>query len=284
MAGRRARGRSDFSAPIDEVAPLSYSMMFIHGDFDTVCEAAEYLSLSPADEERAPSDWSVREHWRDRVGDDWVREFRLAEDPRYPGFGTLIQTANPRWIAWIGASYQYVDRIDGRLQSTVARQVVPDYEIVLVNRYPDGEYLAESIPGWQHNWRSRIEFWDSETFIRYQNFDRGWRKIGLELSQSWRLQPVTDWLEGPEYAFPGMEKLRSKKGPLRARFGDEELAAAAAVFGIDLFSKEFYCGPAVTFGVSALADKEFGVADAEQYRDLFLPGWREDPGRGCVRW
>ncbi|MDH2456351.1 hypothetical protein QDW14_07680 [Corynebacterium bovis] len=266
------------------MAPLSYSMMFIHGDFDTVCEAAEYLSLSPDNEERAPSDWSVREHWRERIGDDWVREFRLAEDPWYPGCETLIQTANPRWIAWIGASYRYVDSIEGWLQSTVARQVVPDYEIVLVRRYPDEAYLAESIPGWQHNWRSRHDFSDSATVIRYQNSEPGWHDFGLEWSESLRFQPVTDWLEGPEYAFPGMEKLRSKKGPLRTRFGDEELAAAAAVFGIDLFSKEFYCGPAVTFGVSALADKEYGVADAEQYRDLFLPGWREDPGRGCVRW
>ncbi|MDK8511812.1 hypothetical protein QP948_10490 [Corynebacterium bovis] len=263
---------------------MSYVIMFIHADLDVLCEFVEASAMGVWPSGRIPSDGSLTEIWRDRVGDDWVRDFRLAFDPFQLRTDTLIQTANPRWIAWFGAYYQMVEALESNLQSEVARQVVSEYEIVLVKRYPDGAYLAESIPGWQHNRWSRIEFWDSETFIRYQNFDLGWRKIGLELSESWRLQPVTDWVEGPEYAFPGMEKLRSKKGPLRTRFGDEELAAAAAVFGIDLFSKEFYCGPAVTITTSALADREYGVADAEQYRDLFLPGWREDPGRGCVRW
>lgn len=58
----------------------------------------------------------------------------------------------------------------------------------------------------------------------------------------YRFQAWDSWPDDPRWAFPVLERLRTKRGPLRKRFTTDDLEDAARLFGLEPFNRHFLTG------------------------------------------
>ena len=99
--------------------------------------------------------------------------------------------------------------------------------------------------------------------------------VGIGEGES-RFQAFTQWPEAEEFHFPGLERLKAKKGPLRKRFTTQDLADCAHLFGLDPFNRDFLTGRATlinagyplaqAYGSSAIFDYPEHTWDREHER------------------
>lgn len=84
-----------------------------------------------------------------------------------------------------------------------------------------------------------------------------------------RFQAFTQWPEGEEFDFPGLARLKAKKGRLRSRFTTQDLDDCAHLFGLDPFNRDFLTGRATLINSGyPLAEKygRSGVFDNPEHR------------------
>lgn len=235
---------------IDQIlAPYSFHQMFLRAPFEHAAEVAHIL-LGPTDPLQAKSERNPRQ-----VECTVNVEALGAALESYGTVGNIhrwaavIETRDPNWSWIIDGTESYTSPGNYLLAATAGYIMPPaqDCIVVDINRdsplqyYPDPKKyttdarlmrvwmyddhpLAPTAPTKDQDSYAKLNFW-----------------VGIDQGE-YRFQRWDTWPHDPRWAFPGLERLRTKRGPLRKRFTTDDLNDAAHLFGLDPFNRDFYTG------------------------------------------
>lgn len=300
--------------PLDAFAPVSYEFMFMRLPYEYAVETGAHLQTHSmywayTDGGTAVSRWHnelfhVRQQEYSAGIEDWYKLLRIGEiksrwdrlkyeeipkpyqhvmrwppGDKYEKYRfyndrcLVAETVNPQWCFIVQP--RLWDAIKNNLCWNSVRGLYhPPYENVMnimVERTP---YAPEA---------SGIEFYPGNKNViieGYQDSATG-RKTSLEVGvvpgERFDFKSVCKWpVDNPEMDFPGLQRLKTKRGKVLSRFGDADIADVLALFGIDVFNPDFYQGRVTVLNAGVQPDEPYRVEDYDRYRDCVMPGWREE--------
>ena len=232
------------------LAPYSYDQLFLKLPFDYAVEAAAQSRVFLTHQDAANSYWSQQYVNIDTTVDDLPHALRLGvHDPQFPRrWAAVLETTNPDWVWFISDDPLEYPRFLEFIGTAGSIPYVPSMTEVLIVDEPDERKIVE---GWNVGSGSknvtvcsydiRAAVGASTPTAEIRNYD--YFSVGIGEGET-RFQAFTDWPDGEEFAFPGLERLKTKKGPLRKRFTTEDLFECAQLFGLDPFNRQFLTGRA----------------------------------------
>lgn len=232
-------------------APHSYEQLFLKLPYDYAVEAAALSRGFGLVEDYANSYWSQQYIEIDTTVDDLPNALRLeVRDPKIPRrWAAVLETKNPDWVQFMCAGYgagEYYNFLDF-IRISCSIPYVPGMTQVYIEDLPD-ERNIEGRAEWASDGTKLLAV-DSEDIYaaiglsepvrEYRDYERF--RVGIAQGEA-RFQAFTEWPESEEFNFPGLERLKTKKGPLRKRFTTQDLDDCAHLFGLDPFNREFLTG------------------------------------------
>lgn len=158
---------------------------------------------------------------------------------------------------------------------------VPGMTQVLIQDEPDERNIEDALgsrTGTKNLTVNSYDIWAAigESKPVPKNLGPQYFSVGIGEGEA-RFQAFTQWPEAEEFNFPGLERLKAKKGPLRKRFTTQDLNDCAHLFGIDPFNRDFLTGRATlinagypiaqTYGSSAIFDYPEHTWDRDHERN-----------------
>ena len=246
------------------LAPYSYDQLFLKLPFDYAVEAAAQSRVFLTHQDAANSYWSQQYVNIDTTVDDLPHALRLGvHDPQFPRrWAAVLETTNPDWVWFISDDPLEYPRFLEFIGTAGSIPYVPSMTEVLIVDEPDERKIVE---GWNVGSGSknvtvcsydiRAAVGASTPTAEIRNYD--YFSVGIGEGET-RFQAFTDWPDGEEFAFPGLERLKTKKGPLRKRFTTEDLFECAQLFGLDPFNRQFLTGRATLINSGYPLPKKYG--------------------------
>ena len=246
------------------LAPYSYEQLFLKLPYDYAVEAAAQSRVFLTHQDAANSYWSQQYVNIDTTVDDLPHALRLGvHDPKFPRrWAAVLETTNPDWVWFISDDPLEYPRFLEFIGTAGSIPYVPSMTEVLIVDEPDERKIVE---GWNVGSGSknvtvcsydiRAAVGASTPTAEIRNYD--YFSVGIGEGES-RFQAFTDWPDGEEFAFPGLERLNTKKGPLRKRFTTEDLFECAQLFGLDPFNRQFLTGRATLINSGYPLPKKYG--------------------------
>lgn len=235
---------------IDQIlAPYSFHQMFLRAPFEHAAEVA-HLTSTWNDPTRASSHFSARQIERtldiENIGAALESCGALGTVYKW---SAVLETRDPHWSWIIDGTASYTHPYNFLTTASSGFIVPPAQDCVVVDidrdsplqHYPDPKKyttgtrlmrvwmyddhpLAPTAPTKDQDSYAKLNFW-----------------VGIDQGE-YRFQRWDTWPHDPRWAFPGLERLRTKRGPLRKRFTTDDLNDAAHLFGLDPFNRDFYTG------------------------------------------
>ena len=255
------------------LAPYSYDQLFLKLPFDYAVEAAAQSRVFLTHQDAANSYWSQQYVNIDTTVDDLPHALRLGvHDPQFPRrWAAVLETTNPDWVWFISDDPLEYPRFLEFIGIAGSIPYVPSMTEVLIVDEPDERKIVE---GWNVGSGSknvtvcsydiRAAVGASTPTAEIRNYD--YFSVGIGEGET-RFQAFTDWPDGEEFAFPGLERLKTKKGPLRKRFTTEDLFECAQLFGLDPFNRQFLTGRATLINSGYPLPKKYGPCTLFERRE-----------------
>ena len=255
------------------LAPYSYDQLFLKLPFDYAVEAAAQSRVFLTHQDAANSYWSQQYVNIDTTVDDLPHALRLGvHDPQFPRrWAAVLETTNPDWVWFISDDPLEYPRFLEFIGTAGSIPYVPSMTEVLIVDEPDERKIVE---GWNVGSGSknvtvcsydiRAAVGASTPSAEIRNYD--YFSVGIGEGET-RFQAFTDWPDGEEFAFPGLERLKTKKGPLRKRFTTEDLFECAQLFGLDPFNRQFLTGRATLINSGYPLPKKYGPCTLFERRE-----------------
>lgn len=255
------------------LAPYSYDQLFLKLPFDYAVEAAAQSRVFLTHQDAANSYWSQQYVNIDTTVDDLPHALRLGvHDPKFPRrWAAVLETTNPDWVWFISDDPLEYPRFLEFIGIAGSIPYVPSMTEVLIVDEPDERKIVE---GWNVGSGSknvtvcsydiRAAVGASTPTAEIRNYD--YFSVGIGEGET-RFQAFTDWPDGEEFAFPGLERLKTKKGPLRKRFTTEDLFECAQLFGLDPFNRQFLTGRATLINSGYPLPKKYGPCTLFERRE-----------------
>ena len=255
------------------LAPYSYDQLFLKLPFDYAVEAAAQSRVFLTHQDAANSYWSQQYVNIDTTVDDLPHALRLGvHDPQFPRrWAAVLETTNPDWVWFISDDPLEYPRFLEFIGTAGSIPYVPSMTEVLIVDEPDERKIVE---GWNVGSGSknvavcsydiRAAVGASTPTAEIRNYD--YFSVGIGEGET-RFQAFTDWPDGEEFAFPGLERLKTKKGPLRKRFTTEDLFECAQLFGLDPFNRQFLTGRATLINSGYPLPKKYGPCTLFERRE-----------------
>lgn len=284
-----------FTAPIDVIAPFSYGLQFTNAPIDYVVEA-----VIPVHVHKATDGWS----WgiKNQATAPKVRTAVLPMD-QWAGFAGWCQ---PRDIK--GQNYEFAGS-NWTFPPTVIAETANGGCVVLSTCYGFDEInglvhhlrcgeccppiysgsatvVREPSASYPDDWPDTMPLY-AGSIVRYVDLagefvpvsaKRGAVRHGLVIGDNGRLVQWDEWSRFFDQSrwYPGLEKMRERKGRVADRFTEEDLREALLVLGIDMYNPEFYTGKITVIESFELLTPLGDTSFLEAWRDEIMPGWRED--------
>ena len=255
------------------LAPYSYDQLFLKLPFDYAVEAAAQSRVFLTHQDAANSYWSQQYVNIDTTVDDLPHALRLGvHDPQFPRrWAAVLETTYPDWVWFISDDPLEYPRFLEFIGTAGSIPYVPSMTEVLIVDEPDERKIVE---GWNVGSGSknvtvcsydiRAAVGASTPTAEIRNYD--YFSVGIGEGET-RFQAFTDWPDGEEFAFPGLERLKTKKGPLRKRFTTEDLFECAQLFGLDPFNRQFLTGRATLINSGYPLPKKYGPCTLFERRE-----------------
>ncbi|MGV0353691.1 hypothetical protein [Corynebacterium tuberculostearicum] len=255
------------------LAPYSYEQLFLKLPYDYAVEAAAQSRVFLTHQDAANSYWSQQYVNIDTTVDDLPHALRLGvHDPQFPRrWAAVLETTNPDWVWFISDDPLEYPRFLEFIGIAGSIPYVPSMTEVLIVDEPDERKIVE---GWNVGSGSknvtvcsydiRAAVGASTPTAEIRNYD--YFSVGIGEGET-RFQAFTDWPDGEEFAFPGLERLKTKKGPLRKRFTTEDLFECAQLFGLDPFNRQFLTGRATLINSGYPLPKKYGPCTLFERRE-----------------
>ncbi|WKE56955.1 hypothetical protein [Corynebacterium tuberculostearicum] len=255
------------------LAPYSYDQLFLKLPYDYAVEAAAQSRAFFTHQDAANSYWSQQYVNIDTTVDDLPHALRLGvHDPKFPRrWAAVLETTNPDWVWFISDDPLEYPRFLEFIGIAGSIPYVPSMTEVLIVDEPDERKIVE---GWNVGSGSknvtvcsydiRAAVGASTPTAEIRNYD--YFSVGIGEGET-RFQAFTDWPDGEEFAFPGLERLKTKKGPLRKRFTTEDLFECAQLFGLDPFNRQFLTGRATLINSGYPLPKKYGPCTLFERRE-----------------
>lgn len=255
------------------LAPYSYEQLFLKLPYDYAVEAAAQSRVFLTHQDAANSYWSQQYVNIDTTVDDLPHALRLGvHDPKFPRrWAAVLETTNPDWVWFISDDPLEYPRFLEFIGIAGSIPYVPSMTEVLIVDEPDERKIVE---GWNVGSGSknvtvcsydiRAAVGASTPTAEIRNYD--YFSVGIGEGET-RFQAFTDWPDGEEFAFPGLERLKTKKGPLRKRFTTEDLFECAQLFGLDPFNRQFLTGRATLINSGYPLPKKYGPCTLFERRE-----------------
>ncbi len=255
------------------LAPYSYEQLFLKLPYDYAVEAAAQSRVFLTHQDAANSYWSQQYVNIDTTVDDLPHALRLGvHDPQFPRrWAAVLETTNPDWVWFISDDPLEYPRFLEFIGTAGSIPYVPSMTEVLIVDEPDERKIVE---GWNVGSGSknvtvcsydiRAAVGASTPTAEIRNYD--YFSVGIGEGET-RFQAFTDWPDGEEFAFPGLERLKTKKGPLRKRFTTEDLFECAQLFGLDPFNRQFLTGRATLINSGYPLPKKYGPCTLFERRE-----------------
>lgn len=255
------------------LAPYSYDQLFLKLPFDYAVEAAAQSRVFLTHQDAANSYWSQQYVNIDTTVDDLPHALRLGvHDPKFPRrWAAVLETTNPDWVWFISDDPLEYPRFLEFIGIAGSIPYVPSMTEVLIVDEPDERKIVE---GWNVGSGSKnvtVCSYDIRAAVGASTPTAEIRKydyfsVGIGEGET-RFQAFTDWPDGEEFAFPGLERLKTKKGPLRKRFTTEDLFECAQLFGLDPFNRQFLTGRATLINSGYPLPKKYGPCTLFERRE-----------------
>lgn len=199
------------------LAPYSYEQLFLKLPYDYAVEAAAQSRVFLTHQDAANSYWSQQYVNIDTTVDDLPHALRLGvHDPKFPRrWAAVLETTNPDWVWFISDDPLEYPRFLEFIGTAGSIPYVPSMTEVLIVDEPDERKIVE---GWNVGSGSknvtvcsydiRAAVGASTPTAEIRNYD--YFSVGIGEGES-RFQAFTDWPDGEEFAFPGLERLNTKK-------------------------------------------------------------------------
>ena len=255
------------------LAPYSYEQLFLKLPYDYAVEAAAQSPVFLTHQDAANSYWSQQYVNIDTTVDDLPHALRLGvHDPQFPRrWAAVLETTNTDWVWFISDDPLEYPRFLEFIGTAGSIPYVPSMTEVLIVDEPDERKIVE---GWNVGSGSknvtvcsydiRAAVGASTPTAEIRNYD--YFSVGIGEGET-RFQAFTDWPDGEEFAFPGLERLKTKKGPLRKRFTTEDLFECAQLFGLDPFNRQFLTGRATLINSGYPLPKKYGPCTLFERRE-----------------
>lgn len=263
-----------FTQPIDVIAPYSYELLFLRMSLDYAAELLSQTYMARGGQLDANNYWSIRQTEIQVPFDHWPEALKMGRELTPHGFrvdwAAVAQTAHPDWSVLVIGDRYWHNGLIWRARGGVYTPSVPNAIGVSITREPEIKKLRTPPE------KSR---YTGSTFIGVYGSgeDRPEEESYLGRVQGEnRLEAIAQWPDHPAYDFPGLQKIKAKKGPLRKRFTEDDLADAAALFGLDVFNPDFYTGRIIMLESGYPTTEPYRPAHLEALRDEIMPGWREE--------
>ena len=270
---------------IDHVmAPYSYRPQFVRLPREYAAEIAWETISSRSSEHRAITVCNA--HHIDMTVP--VNEIPVALGLFAPGensWRAVLETRNPDWCLVVDSANHYGG--ENFLLSLGRRgTIVPitcDCMTVMIKRLPDQRHL-ESRTLYAGTRLLEVEMYDDHPLApdvlppQHEKGQRLFYRVGIGQGE-YRFQPWDMWPDDPRWFFPGVERLRTKKGALRKRFTTDDLEDGAQLFGLDPFNRDFLTGRFTKIVTGPpQPEVKHTVEDYRAARRRFLAGWDEEEG------
>ena len=263
-------------------APYSYDQLFLKLPYDYAVEAASRSRIFITPEGAANSYWSQQYVEIDTTVDDLPNALRLGvRDPKIPRRWTaVLETKNPEWVWFLCDRPMEYEQFLSFIGLVGSIPFVPGMTQVLIQDHPDERELEDALGSRTGTKNLTVHSYDIHAAIGLsepvpENGGEQFFDVGIGEGES-RFQAFTQWPEAEEFHFPGLERLKAKKGPLRKRFTTQDLADCAHLFGLDPFNRDFLTGRATlinagyplaqAYGSSAIFDYPEHTWDREHER------------------
>ncbi|HCD4229148.1 hypothetical protein [Corynebacterium sp. LaCa78] len=246
------------------LAPYSYDQLFLKLPYDYAVEAAARSRVFHTPLETANSYWSQQYVDIDTTVDDLPHALRLGvHDPKFPRrWAAILETTNPDWVWFICDDTSNNHDFFATVRYNGSIPFVPGMTELRIVDEPDERKIVK---GWNYRSGNKcliIGTYDMDAAIGkrapaaeirgYDTFI-----VGIGEGET-RFQAFTDWPDGEDFAFPGLERLKTKKGPLRKRFTTDDLFECAQLFGLDPFNRQFLTGRATLINSGYPLPKKYG--------------------------
>lgn len=264
-------------------APYSYQQLFLKLPYDYAVEAAARSRVFLTQAGSANSYWSQQYVEIDTTVEDLPNALRLdVWDPKIPRrWAAVLETKNPDWVWFLCDRPMEYHKFLTFISIVGSIPYVPGMTQVLIVDEPDERHLDGALARRSGSKYLSVNSCDIRAAIgvapaAQKNLGDQFFQVGIGNGDA-RFQAFLQWPEGEEFDFPGLVRLKAKKGRLRSRFTTQDLDDCAHLFGLDPFNRDFLTGRATLINSGyPLAEKygRSGVFDNPEHR------WDDEHGEG----
>lgn len=267
---------------IDHImAGYSYKQLFLRLPLEHAVEVANVLMRTHSDAYTATTVWNARhiDITRD-VNDIMVALHKHGAVDALHSWFAVLETVDPNWCLMIDGSGWYAP--EGNFYSAAASGTIvpssPEFVMVQIEREPDKRHLGEGAYGVGKRMIS-VNMPNKHPMsptVRPKPATQFDFCVGISQGE-YRFQAWDAWPDDSRWTFPGLERLRTKKGPLRKRFTTDDLEDAARLFGLDPFNRRFLTGRMIKIVTGPLREVSYTMDDYYAGRRTWL-GWQQEEG------
>ncbi|MGX1739810.1 hypothetical protein [Corynebacterium flavescens] len=248
-------------------APYSYNQLFLKLPYDYAVEAAARSRVFITPESSANSYWSQQYVEINTTVEDLPNALRLGvRDPKIPRrWAAVLETNNPDWVWFICDTPREYTGFLQFIAIMGSIPFVPGMTQVLIDDEPDERNLKDRLDAREGAKSLEVNSYDMRAAIGVsepvrRNLGDQFFSVGIGEGET-RFQAFKQWPEEEEFNFPGLERLKTKKGPLRKRFTTQDLDDCAHLFGLDPFNRSFLTGRATLINSGYPLPREYGIAE-----------------------
>lgn len=256
-------------------APYSYQQLFLKLPYDYAVEAAARSRVFLTYNNTANSYWSQQYVEINTTVDDLPNALRLGvRAPKIPRrWAAVVETKNPDWVWFLCDKPMEYQGFLSFIRLVGSIPYVPGMTQVLIEDEPDERNLDDALGSRTGTKSLSVASYDIYAAIGVSEPAREIRSehffdVGIGEGEA-RFQAFTRWPEGEEFSFPGLERLKNKKGALRKRFTTQDLDDCAHLFGLDPFNRDFLTGRATLINSGYPLSPDYGrsaVFDNPEHR------------------